>query len=326
MGQFTRESTTDEVLAGIDLSGKRVLITGSSGGLGEESTRALAAAGASVTMAARDSSKNAAAAARVRASVPTADLELRELDLADLASVGRFTDGFVGEHARLDVLIDNAGVMVCPEGRTADGFERQFGTNHLGHFLLTCRLVPVLLASAPARVVVLSSGGHSTSGVDFDDPNFEARPYDPWLAYGQSKSANALFALELDRRLSSSGVQAFSVHPGMIMTDLGRHMTPEMLKQMGERTKKRAEAAGEEPAADIGSMFKAVEAGAATQVWAATAAELTAHGGTYLADCQLGERGGNPSKRGMADHILDAEAAARLWTLSEDLVGETFDF
>ena len=325
MSAFTRESTTDEVLAGIDLSGTRAIITGASGGLGEESTRALAAAGAAVTMAARDPAKNEAAAARIRQRVPAADLELRELDLADLASVRSFTSDFAADHDRLDLLIGNAGVMVCPEGRTADGFETQFGTNHLGHFVLTCRLVPTLIASAPARVVILSSGAHAGAAIDFDDPNFENREYDPQDAYAQSKTANALFALELNRRLSREGVLAFSVHPGMIMTDLGRHMTPEMIEAMRERTKARAKAAGQEPPTDFMSLFKPVEAGAATQVWAATAPELESHGGAYLADCQLGEPGGNPGQRGLAPHATDTASARQLWTLSERLVGEQFD-
>jgi len=325
MAEFSRESTTADVLEGIDLAGRRVLVTGASSGLGEESTRALAAAGALITMAARNAGKNEAAAARVRERVPDADLELRSLDLADLASVRGFADTFAADHQRLDVLLNNAGVMVCPEGRTTDGFETQFGTNHLGHFVLTCRLAPTLVASAPARVVTLSSGAHATAGIDFEDPNFDRRQYDPWDAYGQSKTANALFALELERRVGPKGVHCYSVHPGMIMTELGRHMTPEMIEQMQARSKARAEDAGQEPPSDLMAMFKPVEAGAATQVWAATAPELDAHGGAYLADCQLGEPGGNPSERGLAGHATDSAAARRLWQLSEELVGETFD-
>lgn len=326
MREFNRESTTDDVLGGIDLTGSRVLITGASSGLGEESTRALAAAGAAVTMAARDPAKIEAAAVRVRERVPEADLEFRILDLADLSAVGAFASEFAADHARLDVLLNNAGVMACPQGRTADGFETQFGTNHLGHFLLTCRLAPLLVASAPARVIAVSSAAHANSGIDFDDPNFERRPYDPMVAYGQSKTANALFALELNRRLSVKGVLAFSLHPGVIMTELGRHMTAELLEQIQERLKQRAAAAGQEAPADPRAYFKQIEAGAATQVWACTAPELEAHGGAYLADCQLGERGGNPSERGLLDHAADPDAARRLWELSEQLVGESFDF
>ena len=334
MREFTRDSTTSDVLASIDLTGQRIVVTGSSGGLGEESSRALAAAGASITMAARDGTKNAEAAERIRSGLPDADLELAELDLADLASVRAFADGFAADHDRLDVLVNNAGVMACPFGHTTDGFEMQFGTNHLGHFVLTGRLVPLLVASAPSRVVTLSSGAHVRSDIDFEDPNFETRDYDAFVSYGQSKTANALFALELNRRLADAGVLSFSVHPGMIATDLGRHMTPEMMEQMrtrassgsGEAKAKAKAKAKADDAPDPMSMFKSVEAGASTEVWAATAPELAQHGGAYLGDCQLGLPGGPPVARGYAPHAADPDSARRLWSLSEDLVGERFEF
>jgi NAD(P)-dependent dehydrogenase (short-subunit alcohol dehydrogenase family) len=322
MSGFGRDTTTDEVLEGIDLSGKRILVTGSSGGLGEESARALSSKGAAIVMAARNPQKNEAAAARIREKVPGAELELRTLDLCSLASVRSFAKDLLADRGRLDVLLDNAGVMCCPKGTTSDGFEMQLGTNHIGHFLLTGLLAPVLVASAPSRVVVLSSAGHAIAGIDFDDPMFERREYDAWEAYGQSKTANALFALELDRRLAGRGVSAYSVHPGMIMTELARHMTAELFERMKERVKKRAEETGAEGS---GMNFKPVEAGAATQVWAATTADLADHGGAYLADCQLGLAGSQHGERGVAPHAQDPEAAARLWTASEEWVGQTFD-
>jgi NAD(P)-dependent dehydrogenase (short-subunit alcohol dehydrogenase family) len=319
--EYGSETTTDEVLEGIDLSGRRIVITGTSSGLGEESTRALAAKGASISMAARDPGKNAAAADRVRERVPGADLETRSLDLTSLASVRAFAEGFLADHDRIDVLINNAGVMCCPRGTTADGFEMQLGTNHLGHFLLTVLLAPALEKAAPSRVVALSSGAHGICGIDFEDPMFERRAYDPWLSYGQSKTANALFALDLDRRLRERGVSAYAVHPGMILTALGRHLTEETMRQMQERMRERAEAQGEAVDESGGMKFKTVESGAATQVWAATAPELADHGGAYLADCQVGVVGGNVSAHGVEPHARDPEAALRLWELSEKLVG-----
>jgi NAD(P)-dependent dehydrogenase (short-subunit alcohol dehydrogenase family) len=321
MSGYGRDTTTDEILEGVDLSGKRILITGSSSGLGEESARALSSKGAAIIMAARNPEKNEAAAARIREKVSGAELELRTLDLGSLESVRGFAKDFLADHRRLDVLLDNAGVMCCPEGTTSDGFETQLGTNHIGHFLLTGLLAPVLLASVPSRVVVLSSAGHSIAGIDFDDPMFERRKYDAWTAYGQSKTANVLFALELDRRLAKEGVSAYSVHPGMIMTELARHLTAELLERMQARVKERAKATGSESS---GMNFKSVEAGAATQVWAATTRDLAGHGGAYCADCQLGLSGHEHGERSIEPYAQDPEAAARLWTTSEVWVGQTF--
>jgi NAD(P)-dependent dehydrogenase (short-subunit alcohol dehydrogenase family) len=322
MSSYGPDTTTDEVLEGIDISGKRILITGSSSGLGEESARALSSKGAAITMAARNPEKNEAAAARIREKVPGAELELRTLDLCSLESVRSFAKGFLADHQRLDVLLDNAGVMCCPRGTTSDSFETQLGTNHIGHFLLTGLLTPALVASAPSRVVVLSSAAHTIAGVDFEDPMFERREYEPWQAYGQSKTANALFALELDRRLAKQGVSAYSVHPGMIMTELSRHLNAELLEKMQKRRKERATAADAEGPV---MKFKSVEAGAATQVWAATTGNLADHGGAYLADCQLGLTGPNHGERTVEPYAQDPDAAARLWTASEEWVGQTFD-
>lgn len=273
-------------------------------------------------MAARDAEKNEAAALAIRARVPDADLELRALDLASLASVRAFAERLLEDGGGIDVLMNNAGVMACPRGVTEDGFELQLGTNHIGHFLLTNLLRPVLRPGA--RVVCLSSGAHAMAGMDFDDPMFERRAYDSWLAYGQSKTANALFALELDRRLGDAA-NAYAVHPGMIATALGRHLTPETMAAMQRRVAERTAEEGAPAAGAPRMKMKPVEAGAATQVFAATSRELDGHGGAYLADCRLGVPGGDPGARGVAAHARDPEIANRLWSESEKWVGRSFD-
>jgi NAD(P)-dependent dehydrogenase (short-subunit alcohol dehydrogenase family) len=326
MSGFNKDTTTDEVLANVDLRGRRIVITGTSSGLGLESTRALASKGAAITMLARNVEKNEVAANRVREEVPGADLETRAIDLTSLASIRACAESILNDHSEIDVLINNAGVMVCPYSANADGFENQLMSNHIGHFLFSVLLTPALVRGAPARLVELSSGAHGLSAFDFEDPNFERREYDPWTAYGQSKTANALFALEYDRRLRDRGVSAFSVHPGVIMTELGRHMTPETMQLMQDQARARAEAAGEPVSDEPPAMtFKSVEAGAATQCWAATAPELEGQGGKYLADCQIGILDGDVSETGVAPHAQDADAAARLWTLSESWVGQKLD-
>ena len=318
--EFDRESTVDEVLDGIDLSGRVFVVTGSSSGLGEESARGLSARGAHVAMAARDPVKNAEAVERIRASVPDADLSVHELDLADLSNVARFGERAAGSLDRVDVLINNAGVMCCGEGRTADEFETQFGTNHLGHFALTLRLMPLLRRSESPRVVTLSSGGHRIADVDLADPNFEATPYDAWVAYGRSKSANAHFAAELARR-AGEPMLSFSVHPGAIVTRLGRHLTPQLTEALMERA--RASASRQGGSSGGGMRFKSVEAGAATQVWAATSPDAAAYNGRYLADC--GPTAPGPGEQGYEPWIDDAVTAGRLWELSERLVGLSWD-
>jgi NAD(P)-dependent dehydrogenase (short-subunit alcohol dehydrogenase family) len=304
------ESTTDDVLAGIDLAGKRALVTGASTGLGEETARALASAGAAVTMAVRDQARGDAAAARIRAAVPAADLEVRLLDLASLASVRAFATAFLAEHDRLDLLINNAGIMACPQGVTADGFETQFGTNHLGHFLLATLLAPALVAAAPSRVVALSSAGHRRSDVDLDDPGFETTPYEPWIAYGRSKTANALFAVGFDHRFASQGVRAFAVHPGVIATELSRHLTDETLSALISSMSSAREV-----------RYKSVPQGAATSVWAATATELDGRGGLYLEDCHIAELTDDPEvSGGVRAYALDPDRADALWARSEELI------
>jgi len=321
MVSYGADTTTDEILDGIDLTDRRIVITGASSGLGEESARALAARGAQVTMLARDPEKNAAAADRIRAQVPDARLELGTVDLADFDSIRAFAGDYLADHDRIDVLMNNAGVMACPLGQTADGFEMQFGTNHLGHFLLTALLFPAVMAGDNPRIVNLSSAGHTTSDVNLDDINFENGDYDPWIAYGRAKTANALFSRGLAQRFGDVGLLSFSVHPGGIMTALGRHLTDELIAQMMERTQSRSEDSGESE----GFAFKSVEAGAATQVWACVAPDIVDHNGAYLADCQLGEEDGNPNDIGFSSYLLDDANTDRLWAMSEELVGQPFD-
>jgi NAD(P)-dependent dehydrogenase (short-subunit alcohol dehydrogenase family) len=309
MPKLDSNSTTDDVLQGVDLSRKVALVTGASGGLGLETARALTAAGATVVIAARDVEKTRAAVQSIRDRVPTAALENLQLDLTSLASVRCCAAAFLAAHDRLDLLINNAGVMATPFGHTIDGFELQIGTNHLGHFLLTGLLGPAILAAAPSRIVNLTSGGHLISDVHWDDPNFARHPYEKWTAYGQSKTANVLFTVELERRLGARGVHAFAVHPGMIITDLGRHLTQDDFATLQTMAESAPGGGGLPP-------FKSIPQGAATTVWAATAPELAGRGGAYLADCAISSE--------HAPWATDAVAAQRLWTLSERLVGQSF--
>ena len=325
MRQYGDATTADEVLEGFDLAGRQVAITGAASGLGRESARALASHGASVMVLARSRDRATGAVEEIKALVPTATVEFGVVDLADLSTIRSFADTYMATHEKIDVLINNAGVMACPFGRTVDGFETQFGTNHLGHFLLTALLYPALLGSSSPRVVTLSSGGHARSDVDLVDPNFETTEYSPWTGYARSKTANALFARELARRGGRRGVLSFSVHPGAVHTDLGRYLTDELINEMTKQADERVAAAATEGDESGGRItWKTVEAGAATQVWAATAPELADHNGAYLADCGLGVLGGNPGVNGFLPYLLDDDHAAELWDLSEDLVGATF--
>jgi len=321
---YGSSTTTDEVLHGVDLTGRRFVVTGAASGLGRESARALAAHGASVTLLARSAERAAGAVSEVGALVPGADLEPGVVDLADLASIRAFADSYLAGHDAIDVLINNAGVMACPFSHTADGFEMQFGTNHLGHFLLTALLAPAILSGNAPRVVTLSSAGHSRSDVDLADPNFETSEYSPWVAYGRAKTANALFARELARRGGPRGLLSFSVHPGGIFTDLGRHLTEDLMNEMAEFARERAAAHAGAGGPESGIVWKSVEAGAATQIWGATAAELADHNGAYLADCGLGVLGANPGVNGFMPYLLDDDHAEALWVMSEKLVGTDF--
>ena len=307
-------TTTDEVLAGRDLGGLRVLVTGASGGLGLETARALAAHGASVTLACRDPEKGQRAVAHIiEEAHPGAELSVAALDLLDHGSIAAFAQDFVEKNESLDVLINNAGIMGCPLVRTAEGWESQLATNHIGHFLLTSMLVPILRAAAPARVVCLSSAGHQMGGIDFDDMHFHRRDYDKWIAYGQSKTANALFTVELDRRLAGDAVRAFAVHPGAIATDLGRYLDDEDLVFMAGTVE------------EVAGGFKEVAAGAATSVWAASSPELDGKGGLYLEDCGLSAPlGSDGVTTGYAEHAVDPEIAERLWLATEEMLGQSF--
>ncbi|WNG44178.1 SDR family NAD(P)-dependent oxidoreductase [Archangium minus] len=319
---FGATSTTDEVLEGRDLSGKRILVTGVSAGLGIETARALVAHGAHVVGAARNLEKAEAATRGVQAaSAGSGRLELVELDLASLASVRRCADNLLRQGKPFDVVIANAGVMACPFGLTEDGFELQFGTNHLGHFVLVNRIASLLRAGS--RVVSLSSSGHRYADVDLDDPHFERTHYEPFVAYGRSKTANILFAVELDRRLRERGVRATAVHPGAIKTELGRHLPDDSLSTFVERTNADLAAQGKQPFA-----LKTIPQGAATSVWAGVVAEADEVGGRYCENCHVTTRVTldplDPSSEGVRPYALDLERAAALWAKSEALVRERF--
>jgi NAD(P)-dependent dehydrogenase (short-subunit alcohol dehydrogenase family) len=316
---FGATSTTDEVLDGVDLRGKRALVTGVSAGLGVETARALLAHGAEVVGAARDLAKAKRARGEVNAVGGNGGkFELVELDLASLDSVRVCANALVDDGKPFDLVIANAGVMACPFGKTSDGFETQFGTNHLGHFLLVNRIAPLMKPGA--RLVNLSSAGHRYSDVHLDDPNFERTPYDPWVAYGRSKTANILFAVEFDRRHKGEGIRAAAVHPGGIQTELSRHIGEEGIKQLVERINAQTRAAGEPD-----FKFKTIPQGAATTVWAGAVAAADAVGGRYCEDCHVAEIEPDATKRaGVKPYALNPETAKALWAKSEELVGERF--
>jgi NAD(P)-dependent dehydrogenase (short-subunit alcohol dehydrogenase family) len=310
---FGAQSTTDDVLEGRDLSGKRVLITGVSAGLGVETARAFAAHGAKVTGAARDLDKARAATSHIDG------IALVELDLANLASVRAAADHLNGRGERFDLVIANAGVMATPKGTTADGFETQFGTNHLGHFVFVNRIAPLI--ETGGRLVNLSSAGHRFSDVDLDDPNFETTAYDPFVAYGRSKTANVLFAVAFDARHKGRGVRAAAVHPGGIQTELGRHMTPELIQQlMGWIATDPAQ-----PPSRESYPWKTIPQGAATSVWTGVVADAGAVGGRYCEDCHVAEvvDGAALGRSGVRRYALDPERAEALWAKSCEMVGET---
>lgn len=317
---FGAESTTDEILAGVDLSGKRILVTGVSAGLGVETARALVAHGADVVGAARDLAKAEAATAVVReaAKVGGGSLELVQLDLASLASVRACADALLADGRPFDIIIANAGVMACPKGQTQDGFETQFGTNHLGHFVLVNRIASLLRPGG--RLVNLASAGHRIADVDLDDPDFEHTPYVEFVAYGRSKTANILFAVEFDRRHRDRGVRAAAVHPGAIQTELGRHLTQESIDQLL--------ASLGAPQSESGALpftYKSIPQGAATSVWAAAVAPADEVGGLYCEDCHVAELEESTSIfGGVRGYALDPERAKALWAKSEEMVGERF--
>ena len=316
---FGVTSTTDEVLNGVGLSGKRALVTGVSAGLGVETARALVAHGAEVVGAARDLAKAKMATAGVRAAAANGGkFELVKLDLASLDSVRACADALLDDGRSFDLVIANAGVMACPFGKTTDGFETQFGTNHLGHFVLVNRIASLMKPGS--RLVNLSSAGHRYSDVDLDDPNFERTPYDPWSAYGRSKTANILFAVEFDRRHKGNGIRATAVHPGGIHTELSRHIGEKGINQLIERINAQTRAAGEPD-----FKFKTIPQGAATRVWAGAVAAADDVGGRYCEDCHVAEIEPDATKRsGVKPYALNPETAKALWAKSEEMVGERF--
>jgi NAD(P)-dependent dehydrogenase (short-subunit alcohol dehydrogenase family) len=310
---FGRETTAEEVLAGRDLQGKTAIVTGGHAGLGLETTRVLSNAGATVVIGSRDPKKAQSAVANMK------NVEVGRLDLASPNSIDRFADEFLSSKRALDLLINNAGIMATPLMRDDRGYELQFATNHLGHFQLTAKLWEALKKSRDARVVALSSAGHRWSGVDFSDPNFNKRPYDKWVAYGQSKTANSLFAVALDKRGQEHGIRAFAVHPGGIVTDLSQYMTDEDLRPYGIHRVNGVITISD--ATKFPGGFKTVEQGAATTIWAAVSPQLNGKGGVYCEDCDIASLVPADSKlnRGVRPWAVDEGAAEALWILSEKL-------
>ncbi|WP_445183570.1 SDR family NAD(P)-dependent oxidoreductase [Pseudonocardia sp. Cha107L01] len=304
---FGFSSTAAEVAKGIDLTGRRAIVTGGASGIGVETARALAGTGAEVTLAVRDTRAGARVAAEITESTDNATVRVVGLDLADRSSVAAFAADWVGP---LHLLVNNAGVMACPQTYTPEGWELQFATNHLGHFALATGLRGALAAGASSvgevRIVSVSSSGHQLSPVIFDDLHFAFRPYDPWLAYGQSKTANVLFAVEATRRWAEEGITANALMPGMIYTNLQRHV-----------------GGTDSGAALPAEQFKTTQQGAATSVLLATSPRLQGIGGHYFVDCNETETLDSPSGTlaGVARYALDPANAARLWEVSEQLVG-----
>jgi len=311
MSEFGWSSTTDEVLAGIDLSGRTVFITGANSGLGQETARAMASRGAHVIMAGRDQDKLDEAVAAIQAGHSKAQIDTITVDLGSLENIRAATSRARQRFQKIDLLINNAGVMATPFLHTADGFEMQFGTNHLGHFALTGELFPLIERGHLKRIVNLSSRGHHFAPVDFEDPHFERRAYDPWTSYGHSKTANVLFTVGLEARFAVLGIHAYAVHPGGIQTNLGRHMTPEMMEALMARVTSK----------DTGFQWKTIPQGAATSCWAATAPELEGKGGVYCEDCHVAEVDDESSTGGVRSYALNPSFADRLWKLSEELTG-----
>jgi NAD(P)-dependent dehydrogenase (short-subunit alcohol dehydrogenase family) len=310
---FNRDSTAIEVIEGINLSGKLAVVTGGYSGLGLETTRALAGAGATVIVPARRPEHAQAELAKIEQLAGS--IEVDTLDLGDPVSVANFAEHFLASGRSIDILINNAAIMACPETRLGDNREAQFATNHLGHFALTNRLYPALAADGGARVVSLSSTGHKLSPIRWDDMMFEHEPYNKWVAYGQAKTANSLFAVQLDALGKRDQVRAFAVHPGGIMTPLQRHLPKEEMIAMGWI----------DEAGNVNAIFKSPEQGASTSVWAATAAALEGSGGVYCEDCNIAAETIPDSKTarysGVDQHAVNPEEAARLWTRSAELSG-----
>ncbi|UVF18997.1 oxidoreductase [Microvirga terrae] len=311
---FGPSTTAIEVVAGRDLSGKVAIVTGGYAGIGLETVRALVSAGASVIVPARDPDR----ARQALTDMPGTSLEV--LDLMEPGSIDAFADRFLASGKALHILVNNAGIMANPLARDGRGYESQLSTNHLGHFQLTVRLAPALRRAEGARVVAVSSRGHWISGIDLDDPNFDRRAYDPWIAYGQSKTANILFALMLDRLGESDGIRAFSLHPGAILTNLSRHMTREQIQAQGALDEDGS------PIIDPARGIKNAQQGAATSVWCATSSQLQGLGGVYCEDCDVAIVASDnlEEPRGVRPWAIDPDMASQLWALSEHLTGHVW--
>ncbi|MGA3348859.1 MAG: SDR family NAD(P)-dependent oxidoreductase [Candidatus Sulfotelmatobacter sp.] len=321
---FGATSTTEDVLSGLNLGGKRILVTGVSAGIGVETARALAAHGAQVAGAVRDLNKAKAATEQVRKDAASngGSFELIELDLANLKSVRACTDRLLAKGEPFDVVIANAGVMATPFGHTADGFETQFGTNHLGHFVLVNRIASLIRDGG--RLINLSSLGHRYSNVDLEDPNFKRTPYESFVAYGRSKTANILFAVAFDRRHRDRGVRAAAVHPGVIHTELARHVDASQIEKIIEQRNQQLAAEGKPP-----FRWKTIPQGAATSVWAGFVASAGEVGGRYCEDCHVAHLVPdsipiNTMNEGVLGYALDPNNAEALWKKSEEMVGESF--
>jgi NAD(P)-dependent dehydrogenase (short-subunit alcohol dehydrogenase family) len=303
--------TVDQVLSGVDLTGKICVITGATSGLGLMTAQGLASVGATVVIAGRGPERLRSATEAITTETGTAAVETVELELDSLASVRSAAVEISERFPRVDVLINNAGVMFTPYQQTKDGFELQLGVNHLGHFELTRRLVPLLLSAESARVINLSSDGHKIFDIDLDDPNWEQGPYDKFKAYGAAKTANVLFTVALDARYRESGVTSFAVHPGTVATALSRYMSKDDMKAMMGLGSADRDPSAAPPRLEV----IPVEQGAATSVWAAVSDELAGLGGLYLAECSISEN--------VAPYAVDPQRAQRLWTISERLCGST---
>ena len=321
---FGATSTTDDVLSGVNLKGKRILVTGVSAGIGVEAARSLVAHAAEVVGAARDLNKAKAATEQVSkaAAANGGSFSLIELDLANLKSVRACADQLLANGEAFDVVIANAGVMATPFGHTADGFETQFGTNHLGHFVLVNRIASLIRDGG--RLINLSSAGHRYSNVDLEDPNFERTTYEPFVAYGRSKTANILFAVAFDKRHRDRGVRAAAVHPGGIKTELGRYVEPGRLEKVIGEINQQLAAQGKGP-----FQWKSIPQGAATSVWAAVVAPADEIGGRYCENCHVGNVVPDDAtitavSEGVRGYAVDVKTAEALWKKSEEMVGESF--
>ena len=308
---FHAKSTALEVIKGVDLSGKFAIVTGGYSGIGVETVKALASVGAEILVPARDAAKAKDALKPIAGKISIATL-----DLSDLSSVRKFARDVAAAGRPIHLLINNAGVMACPERRVGPGWELQFATNHIGHFVLTNALAPLLKKANGARVVCLSSTGHKLSPIRWGDIHFTKEPYNKWTAYGQSKTANSLFAVELDARLKANGVRAFAVHPGGINTPLQRHLQREEMVAMGWIKENG------EPTEQALKMFKTPEEGASTTIWAAVSPMLDGMGGVYCENCDIAKLGGADSPRWaeIAPYAVDKAEAERLWRETEAMI------